>query len=151
MIRDLFPFYVDVFFPLSLLRLFSILTVYVSNTTMSYRKQELPTFREHLRSPPTFCWGLCYSSFYVVLLCLYILSSVLLCAFRFPHEKQVRFVFTSCCLLEGSGLYIICVCLRIVLSNTCWVVSLLCMTSSSVSYVASFSGLFNFDWSFGIL
>jgi hypothetical protein len=45
--------------------------------------------------------------------------------------------------VEGSRLiYVICICLCIVLSNTYCVVFLLCFSSSCVPYVASFSGLF---------
>ena len=41
----------------------------------------------------------------------------------FPHENDIAFVFTSSCLLEGWCLVcIICVCLRIVMSNTYCVV-----------------------------
>ena len=44
-------------------------------------------------------------------ICLYVLSSVLWWPLRFPHNNDVRFVFTFSCLLEGSGLiYVICVC-----------------------------------------
>ena len=47
-------------------------------------------------------------SFYVSLP----LSSVLWCPFPFPHKTDVRIVFTSSCLEEGSCLiYVICVCL----------------------------------------
>jgi hypothetical protein len=46
---------------------------------------------------------------------------------------HVRFVFTSSCLWEGSYLiYIICVCLRIVVSNTYCVEFLFCLSSSCV-------------------
>ena len=55
----------------------------------------------------------------------YVLSSVVCCRLRFPHKNDVRFVFTSSCLQEGSYLiYVICVCLRIVVSNICCVVFL---------------------------
>jgi hypothetical protein len=41
------------------------------------------------------------------------------CPLRIPHNNDVRFVFTSRCLYEGSCLIsVICVCLRIVVSNT---------------------------------
>jgi hypothetical protein len=44
---------------------------------------------------------------------------VLWCPLRFPHANDVRFVFTSSCSQEGSGLiYLICACLYIVMSNT---------------------------------
>ena len=48
-----------------------------------------------------------------LIMCLNVLSS---CPLRFPHKKDVRFVFTSSCLQMGS--YRMCVCLRIVVSNT---------------------------------
>jgi hypothetical protein len=48
------------------------------------------------------------------IMCLYVLGSVL----WFPHTSDDWFVFTSSCLLEGSCLInVICVCLRIVVSN----------------------------------
>ena len=41
------------------------------------------------------------------------------CPLRIPHNNDVRFGFTSRCLYEGSCLIsVICVCLRIVVSNT---------------------------------
>jgi hypothetical protein len=40
--------------------------------------------------------------------------------------------------------YVICVCLRIEVSNTCWVVFLFCYASSYVPYVAQFSGFLFF-------
>ena len=54
---------------------------------------------------------------------LYVLNFVLECQLRFPHKNYVRFVYASSCLLEGSCLiYVICVCLCIVVSNTYCVV-----------------------------
>ena len=48
------------------------------------------------------------------IMCLYVLGSVL----WFPHTNDVRFVFTSSCLQEGPCLInVICVCLRIMVSN----------------------------------
>ena len=45
----------------------------------------------------------------------YVLSSLLWCPLRFPHKDDVRFIFISSCLLEGSCLiYLTCVCLHIV-------------------------------------
>jgi hypothetical protein len=32
------------------------------------------------------------------IMCLYVLSSVLRCALRYPHKSDIRFVFTSSCL-----------------------------------------------------
>jgi hypothetical protein len=47
-------------------------------------------------------------------ICLNIPSSVVWC----PHTNEFRFVFTSSCLWEGSCLiYVICVCLRSVVST----------------------------------
>ena len=49
-----------------------------------------------------------------------VMSSVLWCPLRFPHKNYVRFVFISGYLWEGSCLvYVICICLRVVVSNTC--------------------------------
>ena len=70
---------------------------------------------------------------------------------QFPHQNDV---FTSSCkkLWEGSYLlYVICVCLRIMVSNTYRVVFLFCFSSSCVPCVASFSELSIFDCPFGIL
>jgi hypothetical protein len=62
------------------------------------------------------------------------------------------FVFTSSCLQEGACLiYVICVCFRIVVSNTYCVVFSFCFSSSCVPYFARFSGLFCFDCPLGIL
>ena len=66
-----------------------------------------------------------------------------------PHKDDVRFVFTCSCLQGASWIiYIICICLRIVVSNTYCVVFQFCLSSSCVPYVASFSGLSNLDCSF---
>ena len=63
----------------------------------------------------------------VLLYSLAFLGSVLWCPLRFPHGDDVRFVFASCCLVEDSCLiYVICVCLHILVSNTYCVVFLLC-------------------------
>jgi hypothetical protein len=52
-------------------------------------------------------------------MCLYVLSFVLWYPLQFPHRNDVRIVFTSSCLWEGSCLiYVICICLGIVVSNT---------------------------------
>ena len=48
-------------------------------------------------------------------------------------------------------IYVICVCLRIVASNTYCVVILLCLSSSCVSYIASFFGLSIIDCPFDVL
>jgi hypothetical protein len=67
------------------------------------------------------------------IMCLYVLSFVLWLQFRIKND--VRFVFTSSCLWEGSCLiYVICDYLRILVSNTYCVVFLFCFTSSCVPY-----------------
>ena len=69
------------------------------------------TYREHLSSPPVFD-GVAYLFSHIM--CLYVLSSMMWC----PHRNDIRFVFTSSCLWEGSCLFnVICICLRIVVSN----------------------------------
>ena len=87
-----------------------------------YKKQELFTFREHLSSPPVFWWGPCCSSFLVfcvVLLCGFMFL-VPCCDVRYDFRIKTKFgsslppvVCRRACLI-----YVICVCLRIVLSNT---------------------------------
>ena len=46
-----------VFFPLSLPRLLSNLTVDMSSTAVSFKKRNLPTFRENTSSPPILLFG----------------------------------------------------------------------------------------------
>ena len=41
--------------------------------------------------------------------------------------------------------YVVCVCLRIAVSNVCCVVFLFCFSTSCVPYIASFSGMSIFD------
>ena len=75
------------------------------------------------------------------IMCLYVLSCVLLFQLPFPHKNDFQFVFTSSCLYESSCLiYVICVCLRILVSNT-YVVLCFCFVLSCVPCVASFSRL----------
>jgi hypothetical protein len=75
-------------------------------------------------------WGPCCYYFNVLccsIMCLYVLSCVLLFQLPFPHKNDFQFVFTSSCLYENSCLiYVICVCLRILVSNTCCVGFLFC-------------------------
>ena len=81
---------------------------------------------------------------------------IIMFVFKYPI-RQIRSIeehqlFTSSCLQEGSCLiYIICVCLCIVVSNTYHVVLLVCFSLSCVPYVASFSGLSICDCPFDIL
>jgi len=70
------------------------------------------------------------------IMCLYVVSSVLWCLLV--------------CWRAHALIYIICVCLRTLISNTCCVVFLFWLSSYCV-YVASFSGLSIFDCSFNIL
>ena len=78
-------------------------------------------------------------------MCLYVLSSVLYCPLRCPHKDDVRFVLTSSCLKEGSCLaWVVCVCLRMVVSNKCCVVFLLCLSSSCEPYVKRFFWVVHF-------
>jgi hypothetical protein len=87
-----------------------------------------------------------FSLLYCSIMCLYVLCSVLWSQLRLQYKNYVRFVFISSCLYEGSCLiYVICVWLRIVVSNTYCVVFLLCFSSSCVPNIASFSRLSLFD------
>ena len=73
---------------------------------------------------------------------IYVLNLLVWCPLRYPHKDDVGFVFISSCLYGGScRIYVTCVCLRIVVSNTYCVVFLLYISSSCVPYVASYSGL----------
>ena len=49
------------------------------------------------------------------------------------------------------SIYVICVCLRMVMSNIYCVVFMFCISSSCVPCVSSFSGLSIFAWPFGVL
>ena len=63
-------------------------------------QQELLTLRVH----PRIFGGIRVARLLNVLCChIVCLSSVLWCPFRFPHRDDVRFVFTSGCLWEGSA------------------------------------------------
>ena len=55
---------------------------------VSYKKQDLLTFREHLSSPPVFWWVLCCSYCYHII-CLYVLSPC--CAFRYDFRMKTMF------------------------------------------------------------
>ena len=106
-----------------------------------------------LMSLPVFCVGPCYSCFYRFLCCpikcLYVLN--VCCGVRngFPHKNDVRFVFTYSCVQEGSCLiYVICVWLRIVVSNTYCVVFVSCFSSSCVPYVPNFGCPFDIPFTF---
>ena len=75
-------------------------------------------------------------------MCLCFPSSVLWCLLRFQHTHDVRFVFTFSCVWYLSCLICVsCVRLSKVVSNTYYVVFLLCFSLPFVSYVASFPGL----------
>ena len=73
---------------------------------------------------PSFLGGVCVAHQFSFLLCCPIMwhyahGSVLLYSFCFPHEHDVRFVFTPSCLYKSSCLiYVICVCLHILVFNT---------------------------------
>ena len=135
-------FYVDVFFPLSLPRFWPNLTVYMSNTAVSYKNQDLLTIREYLSLPLVFWWGPCCSSFQFSVLCLcsvscaqcclFLLSlpSVLdtgvhfsiVCVFTFLVRCcDVRYDFRITTMFEWSlPPHVLCYCLYIVVSNTSW-------------------------------
>ena len=73
--------------------------------------------------------------------------------FNTQKTNDIRFLFTSICLYEGPCVInVICLCLRIVVSNTYCFVLLFWFSTSCVLYVGSFfSGLSIFDWPFVIL
>ena len=77
---------------------------------------------------------------------LYVLSSVLWRPLRFPPKHDVRFVFTSGCLYEGSWLVnVICAYLRIFVPNKYFVVFFVLFLFVLFPYVAIFYGLEIFD------
>ena len=82
----------------------------------------------------------------------YALSSWLWYPLRFPYKNYVRFVFTSNFLCEISCLaYVVCICLRVVVSNTYCVVflfylSVLCALSFLFLWVVCFYGPFGILW-----
>ena len=86
------------------------------------------------------------------IMCIDVLGSVL----SFPHTNDGWFVFTSSCLQEGSCLInVICVCLRIVVSNAHCVGFFVFLfgfySLSCVTCVASFYGLSILCYLFSIL
>jgi hypothetical protein len=57
------------------------------------------------------------------IMCLYVLSYVLWCSLRFPYKNYIWFIFISSCVHENSCLiYVTCVCVCKVVSNTYCVV-----------------------------
>jgi hypothetical protein len=123
---------------------------------VSYKKHKLITLRDHLSYPPFFLAGSVLFIFVVVLfchiMCLYVLSSLLWCPLRF----HIKTMFGSslppvvCRSVHVNLIYVICGCLRIVVSNAYCVLYLFCFSSCCVPYVASFSGFSIFDCLFGI-
>ena len=147
-----FTFYVDVFLPLSLTRLWSDLTVL--NEYLGIRKvQERGTayFSRAPVSTPGFCGVrvvLCFS-FCVVPLCVFTFRVQ---CFYVRCEFHITLCSVRLYIQEGSCLICaICVCLHIVVPNTYCVVFLFCLSSFSVPYLASFPWLFIFDCPCGIL
>ena len=95
-----FTFYVDVFFLLSLPRLLPNLTVHIWVTRrVSYKKQVMPTLRDHLSSPPVYL-GFRVADLFSLLccsiMCLYIRY---LCMFAYSDVQHIlccvflRFVY----------------------------------------------------------
>ena len=71
------------------------------------------------------------------------------CGFR--NRNDVWFVLPPALCRKVHVLLIMCVCLRIAMSNTYCVVFLFCLSLSCVPHGASFSGWFILDYPFGIL
>ena len=101
----------------------------------------------------TYCIAIKYCVTLITVLCVFAFWSCLLrCPLRFPNGNNVRFVLTSSGLYEDSCLmYVICVCLRIVMSNIYCVVCLFCFSLSCVPYIVSFSGVSIFECHFSVL
>ena len=92
---------------------------------------------EHLSSSPVFS-GVCT--------CVAHLFSFLCCPSMFGSSLPP----VVCRRVQVCLIYVICVCLHTVVSNTYCVVFLFCFSSSCVPYDANFSGFSFFDRSFGI-
>jgi hypothetical protein len=94
-----FTFYVDVFFPPSLPRLLSDLTVHMNNTAgvLYQAKTACPSRAPELT--PSALEGVSVAHLFIFLfcpiMCLYVLSSGLGCPLRFPLNKYAWFVFAS--------------------------------------------------------
>ena len=88
--------------------------------------------------------------FYILYICIQSLCwfIAIKSSLRVPHENDVRFVFTSSYLYEGSCIiYAICICC----SWWCSAQIVFRCSWSWVPYVASFSGLFISYFPFGVL
>jgi hypothetical protein len=100
-------------------RLIPELDVYMSNTAGVLSEIGTAYPPRTLEFSPVFClWNLCcYFCIFLrwSIMCFNVLSSVLWCPLRFPHKKK-RF---------SVSIYVICVCLRVVVSNLYSVVFLL--------------------------
>jgi hypothetical protein len=94
-----FTFYVDVFFPPSLPRLLSDLTVHMNNTAgvLYQAKTACPSRAPELT--PSALEGVSVAHLFIFLfcpiMCLYVLSSGLGCPLRFPLNKYAWLVFAS--------------------------------------------------------
>jgi len=62
------------------------------------------------------------------------LISVLWCPLRFPHKNDVRFVFTTSCLSEGSCLIYVCLCYSGVQHILCCVFALFVFVLCALCY-----------------
>ena len=95
---------------------------------VAYKSQEVLTRREHFSSPPVFSGSvlLIFSDFCVVLLCVFAFW-VPCCDVR--YDFRIKTTFGSflppvVCRRGSCHIYVICVCLRIVVSNTYFVLFL---------------------------
>jgi hypothetical protein len=137
----------------SLKRLLLDLIVYMSNTAVSYKKQELRNLHEHLISSLFFFYEICVAHIINFLCCPIMCLYVLSCDVRYDFRIKTMFGSSLHTVVQVVGeAYVLftlfCVCLRIVVSNTYYV--LFCLSSCCVPYVAGFSGLSIFDYLFCI-
>ena len=118
--------------------------LYIAGTANPSRTPDFtPGFLGGIRVAHHFRFLLCCP-----IMCRYVLSCVLLYPFEFPHENDVRFVFTSSCLfVRALFTLFVFVCVYCVVFF-CFVCLLLVLC---IPTVASFSGLSIFDCTFGIL
>ena len=122
---------------------------------VSYKKQELLILREYLSAPPVFWCGPCCSSIQFFVLSYYVslpfefhvVMSVTIAAQERCSVRVYLQLFVGglmsylryLCLFAFSGVQYIVLCFCFVFLHSC------------VPYVASFSGLSNFDCPFGVL
>ena len=103
------------FFLLSPTKLVSDLTIYVSNSMVSIKKQELLTFPEHMGSPPVFgrvcVVHLFFSVFYFVIFVLFVFFLCIVCPMLSVSLDCPFLIALSICyvLFVGFVVFVLCI------------------------------------------